>query len=458
MPPGALIWPSAATPIQPMSGQPGPWIDFCQPKGQQIVVCRVDPDPEFCSMLGVVRSFRQRGAAPLSLLRSIQPGTTSPLGDRRHQVMDTMNRIAELETFSNEFVCFVRLTAADGAVGWGQTSTYNADITATIFHRQVAPWALGADASDIEGLIARIEEREHKFPGSYRCRALAGLDTAMWDLRGRRDGKPVVELLGGRAGRLRAYASSMKRDITPEQEADRFLRLRETFGFDAFKWRIGSECGRDVDEWPGRTQDIVPTVSRALGDGVDKLVDANSGYSPAHAIDIGCLLDDEGVSHFEEPCPYWELDQTRQVAEALEIDVTGGEQDWDLGTWARMIDMRAVDIVQPDVMYMGGLSRTLKVVRMAADAGLPCTPHSANLSLVTICTMHLLGAIPNPGKYLEFSIEGPDYYPWQQGLFVGDPFAIADGRATIPAGPGWGVEINPDWLEKAHRQSSRLDA
>ena len=358
-------------------------------------------------------------------------------------------KISSLETFATEFVCFVRVTTDSGAVGWGQTSTYNADITATIFHRQVAPWALGADAFDIGALVARIEEREHKFPGSYRCRAIAGLDTALWDLRGRLEGRPVVELLGGTPKRLRAYASSMRRDIRPADEAARLLRLRDAHGFDAFKWRVAAECGHDVDEWPGRTEAIVPEVARALGDGVAKLVDANSGFSPRRAIEVGRLLEAEGISHYEEPCPYWELEQTKQVTDALALDVTGGEQDWDLATWARMIEMRAVDIVQPDVMYMGGIWRTLQVVRMAAAAGLPCTPHSANLSLVTVCTMHLLGAIPNPGKYLELSIEGPDYYPWQQGLFATDPFVVTDGHVTIPSTPGWGVELNPEWLRRA---------
>jgi L-alanine-DL-glutamate epimerase-like enolase superfamily enzyme len=360
-----------------------------------------------------------------------------------------MSRIASLETYANEFVCFVKVTADDGGVGWGQTSTYNADITATIFHRQVAPWALGAQTADILGLVQRIEEKEHKFPGSYRCRALAGLDTALWDLRGRQEGKPVVSLIGGKPGKLRAYASSMKRDITPEDEAKRFVMLRDTYGYDAFKWRVGAECGRDVDEWPGRTEAVVPVVARALGEGIDKLVDGNSGFSVQRAIEVGRLLEAEGVGHFEEPVPYWRLDETKLVTDALSIDVTGGEQDWDLATWQRMIDMRAVDVVQPDVMYMGGLSRTLLVAEMAAKAGIPVTPHSANLSLVTMCTMHLLGAIPNAGKYLEFSIEGPDYYPWQEGLFLGDPYRIEDGKATIPDAPGWGVEINPAWLEKA---------
>jgi len=358
-------------------------------------------------------------------------------------------RIAKLETFANEFVCFVKLTTDEGAWGWGQTSTYNADITATVFHRQVAPWVLGREAHDIQALIDRVEEKEHKFPGSYRCRALAGLDTALWDLHGRMAGKPVVELLGGKPGRLRAYASSMKRDISPRDEAARLVRLRDEFGFDAFKWRVAAECGRDVDEWPGRTEEIVPTVARALGPGIDKLVDANSGFSPRRAIEVGRLLEQEGVGHFEEPCPYWQLEQTREVTAALSIDVTGGEQDFDLATWQRMIDLRAVDIVQPDVMYMGGLTRTLTVARMAAAAGLPVTPHSANLSLVTLCTMHLLGAIANPGKYLELSIEGADYYPWQQDLFLGDPYRVVNGQVQIPSAPGWGVEINPAWLEAA---------
>ncbi len=367
-------------------------------------------------------------------------------------------KIARLETFADETVAFVRVTTDGGEQGWGQVSTYNADITARVFHRQVAPHALGTDALDFDDTLDRIAEREHKFPGSYLRRAMAGLDTALWDLRGKLEDRPVVALLGGEPGPLRAYGSSMKRDIAPAEEARRLCRLRDEKGFDAFKWRVAAECGRDVDRWPGRTEEIVPAVARALGDGVAKLVDANSGFSPARAIEVGKLLEDEGVSHFEEPCPYWELEQTKEVADALSIDVAGGEQDCDLTTWRRMIAMRAVDIVQPDVMYLGGVNRTLRVARMAAAAGLPVTPHCANLSLVTLCTMHLLPALPNAGKYLELSIEGLDYYPWQDGLFEGEPFRVADGKVTVPDAPGWGVEIGRNWLDGADRQESVREA
>ena len=365
-------------------------------------------------------------------------------------------KITAIDTFSNQFIGMVKVTAETGDAGWGQVAPYQADITSRVLHRQIAPHAIGEDALDIAALVGRIPELEHKFPGSYLCRALAGLDTALWDLRGKLEGQPVCRLLGGEPGRIRAYASSMKRDISGEQEVERLSRLREQHGFDAFKFRIADECGHDVDAWPGRTEDIVRRMSAAMDDEVALLVDANSGYSPAKAIEVGQFLQDHRVSHFEEPCPYWELEQTREVTAALSLDVTGGEQDCDLPTWKRMIAERVVDIVQPDICYVGGLTRALAVAKMAAERGLACTPHCANLSLVTLFTMHFLRAIPNAGKYLEFSIEGADYYPWQQGLYRNDPYAITDGCVTLTDQPGWGVEIHPDWLSAACHQQSRL--
>ena len=407
--------------------------------------------------------------------------------------------LTRIETFTTPDIGFVRVTDAEGNIGWGQVSTYNSDITCTVLHRQVASWMLGRDvgaapdalrdavlprgvasrsdgggSSDAPGgerprtssasfhatqhpgqsldplddALDLVTEREHKFPGSYLRRAMAGVDTAIWDLRARREGVPVATLLGGSPGPVRAYASSMKRDITPEDEAARFRRLAGEHGFTAFKMRAGAEVGRNADEWPGRTEAIIPAMRAALPE-ADLLIDANSCYSPDRAIEVGRMLEGEGFCHYEEPCPYWELEQTRQVTDALTIDVTGGEQDCDLPTWRRMIDMRAVDIVQPDILYLGGIARTLRVCRMAQEAGLPVTPHCANLSMVTLFTMHLLRAIPNAGKYLEFSIEGPDYYPWQEGLFVETPYRIEDGHATVTDAPGWGVEIAPEWLAKA---------
>ena len=381
---------------------------------------------------------------------------TAPVGYDRGKD-DTGLKISQIETFCTPLIGFVRVTAEDGSTGWGQVSTYNSDLTCEILHRQVAPWALGRGMDALEAVIAEIPLREHKFPGTYLRRAMAGLDTAVWDWRGKAASKPVTELLGGSAGSIRAYASSMRRDITPKDEAARLMALRDTYGFDAFKVRVGAECGQDRDEWPGRTEDIIPTIRNALGANAALLVDGNSGFSPARAIKVGRMLEDNGYEHFEEPCPYWELEQTAEVTRELTIDVAGGEQDWDLQHWKRMIALRAVDIIQPDILYLGGMGLSMDVARMGQEAGLPCTPHCANLSLVTLFTMHLLRAIPNAGRYLEFSIEGDGYYPWQRDLFLSNPYTITDGKALVSDEPGWGVEVNPDWLAKSTYKSSTRD-
>lgn len=360
-------------------------------------------------------------------------------------------KIQSIETFTvGQALSLVRVRADDGAEGLGQISPYNADIGATVLHRQIAPYALGRDAADLDGLVDGVIEESYKFPGSYICRALTGLDTALWDLRGKREGKSVCELLGGAPRPFPVYGSSMRRDITPAAEAERLARLRDSFGYRAFKIRVGKVAGHDQDEWPGRTEALIPAVRQAVGAEVTLLADGNSCYTPARAIEVGRLLEAHHFGHFEEPCPYWELEWTAQVAEALDIPVAGGEQDYDLNQWKRIVKMRAVDIVQPDICYIGGLTRALRVAAIAGSAGLPCVPHSANLSLVTVFSLHLMGAIPTAGPHVEFSIEPT---PWTDGLFS-PALTVEDGQVMIPAGPGWGVTINPAWLARADYQVS----
>jgi L-alanine-DL-glutamate epimerase-like enolase superfamily enzyme len=244
----------------------------------------------------------------------------------------------------------------------------------------------------------------------------------------------------------------MRRDIKPADEARRLVALRDEKGFQAFKVRVGKVTGHDEDQWPGRTEELIPTVRQGVGNKLRLMADANSGYTAKKAIEVGRLLEEQGYYWFEEPCPYWELEQTAEVAAALRMQVAGGEQDNDLAQWRRMIRMKAVGIVQPDVCYIGGLTRALRVSQMAAGAKLLCVPHSANLSLVTVFTLHLMAAIPNAGPVVEFSIENT---PWTKELYF-PALEVRNGHVAVPAGPGWGVELNYAWLDKARRQVSEL--
>ncbi|MDQ0253319.1 L-alanine-DL-glutamate epimerase-like enolase superfamily enzyme [Evansella vedderi] len=362
-------------------------------------------------------------------------------------------KIQSIETYSTKEISIVRVVTDNGEEGYGQIAPYHANISSLVLHQQIAQHVLGQDPMDIDGIVDRCIEAEHKFPGSYICRAVGGVDTALWDLKGKLEGKSVCELLGGEIRPIQAYGSSMRRDITPQDEADRLKLLKQKDGYRAFKIRIGNNFGKNVDVWPGRTEEIVPTVRQAIGEDIALLVDANSGYTPDRAIEVGKMLEQYNVGHFEEPCPYPEIEWTAEVTRALTIPVAGGEQDNCLAQWRRLIDLKAVDIVQPDVCYLGGLSRTLRVAKMAAEAGLPCTPHAANLSMVTVFTLHLLGALKNAGPYLEFSIEKT---PWTENLFY-PVLEVKDGMVEIPKKPGWGVGINEDWLKKADYKISQLN-
>ena len=363
-------------------------------------------------------------------------------------------KIRRIETFTKgTTLSFVRVEADDGSEGYGQISTFDADISASVMHRKIGRYALGQDPADLNGIVDRCIEGNYKFPWSYVCRALSGLDTAAWDLLGKREGKSVCELLGGKPRPIPVYGSSMSRSITPDDEAKRLVRLRDERGYRAFKIRIGKVNGHDEDQWPGRSETLIPTVRKAVGRDVALLVDGNSGYTPPKAIEIGRLLEEHGYCHFEEPCPYWELEWTAEVTAALDMPVAGGEQDNDLAQWKRMVGMRAVDIVQPDILYVGGVARALRVAAMAEKAGLTCVPHSANLAMVTLFTLHVFAAIPNAGNHVEYSIETT---PWTKDLFH-PALEVRDGKVAVPDGPGWGVTINPDWLADAERQVSELE-
>ena len=136
--------------------------------------------------------------------------------------------VKSIETFHRESLALVRITASDGRTGWGQIAPYEADISTMVLHRLIARLVVGRDISEIDAINDDVIDQQLKFPWSFVCRALAGVDTALWDLYGQITGKPVAVLLGGSVRPLPAYGSSMRRDISPADEAARLLRLRDT--------------------------------------------------------------------------------------------------------------------------------------------------------------------------------------------------------------------------------------
>ncbi len=372
---------------------------------------------------------------------------------REWAVVPRGRTVAKIETFRREMLALVRVTASDGSMGWGQIAPYEANVSAEVLHQMVARRVLGRDISEIDAINDEVIDANMKWPWSAVCRALCGVDTALWDLYGQITQKPVAELLGGTVRPLVAYGSSMRRDISPADEADRLARLKDEMGYRAFKIRLGTPTGHNRDAAPGRSEAIIPAVRKAVGDDVALFADANSCYTPDVAIEFGRRLEDANYAMYEEPCPYWELEWTKEVTEALKIEVSGGEQDNDMAQWRRMIAMGAVDIVQPDICYVGGMTRAWRVAKMAEAAGVVTKPHAANVSLVTVFTMHMLAALPKGGE-VEFSIEDAAGITREARAMFDPALEVRDGRAVMPEGPGWGVRVKTDWLERAERKVS----
>jgi len=367
-------------------------------------------------------------------------------------------RIAKIESYLRDDIPVCRVHTDTGESGTGQCSTYGGAVTVKVLHEMVAPLALGKDPLKIEAIVDNVIDRTMKFPGSFVRRALSGLDTALWDLKGKLFGQPVAKLLGGPVrDPVPMYASSMRRDISPEDEAERLSRLVREQGFGAVKIRIGTgpnaPMGSDGDMYPGRTEALVETVRKALGDEVRINVDANSTYTAHKAIRVGRTLERFGVFHFEEPCPYPDIESTREVAAALDVYVAGGEQDNILHQFRRMVAMRAVDIVQPDILYVGGICRARRVAMLAHEFGLACTPHAANRAMVQLFTLHFASAMPNCLYEQEWTIESTAR---SDGLLE-RPLEIEDGAVKVPEGPGWGIEVSEDWLSEAECRVSTLD-
>lgn len=370
-------------------------------------------------------------------------------------------RIERIESFYKKDACIVRVTDSDGSIGIGQTSPYTADITQIVLHRLVAPRALGVeyDDSSAEGLLAftnHILRELHKYTGTYVCRALCGIDTALWDLRGKRENKSVTQLLGGTKTEIEAYYSSMVRDCPIEWEAERMARLQKENGFTMFKLHVGPFNGEGRDFWPGRTESMIELARKTIGsDGGDIYIDPNGAFTPEWTMKLMPLFQECGVTMLEEPLPFWKVAETAQLRQEIAkygIIMAGGEQDYNPTVWDMILSLPMADIVQPDFGYIGGFSRGLKVAERAAARGLYTTPHTSNPSLLQQMGVHFCASIEKPWISLEYGVEPNE---WIDEMLV-NKIIVSNGKMQVPTAPGWGAEIRTDWLASANYMESRL--
>jgi len=355
-------------------------------------------------------------------------------------------KIARLDALHVDPNLLVRVETDEGVTGYGECSPMNSPLVAEHIRLALGPLVVGSDPFDVEAIVEKMLVSTYKLAGQSMAIAASGIEIALWDIIGKAVGQPIYRLLGGAYRKdIPMYASSMSRRITPAEEAKRLAGLIEKRGFKAVKVRVGNTFGFDQDAWPGRSAELVKEVRAALGDEIAIMVDGNSCYSAPRAIELGRLLERCGVFHFEEPCPYWDLESTAKVAKALDLPIAGGEQDWDLRRFKDMLEREAVDIVQPDVIKAGGFSVCKKIAALAEAHGAVCTPHQTQ-PLGTVANLHLAASTPNCRYFQEYNIES---HPLWDRFFTEPVLEVRDGCLRVPEGPGLGVTISEDILARA---------
>lgn len=363
--------------------------------------------------------------------------------------LETFSRpvtIKSIELLKSGKFYFVQATSTDGATGFAITNS-RAAYFYPILQQRVIPYFIGRDARDLESLIdgVYIQGSNYKLSGLALWCCVAWVEFSLLDLLGKMVDKPVGDLLGGVIRReVSIYIASGNRDTTPEEEVDILLRRVEETGAKAVKFKVGGRMSNNADSIPGRTEGLIPLARKTLGDGMTIQVDANGSYDAPKAIEIGRLLEEQNVYFFEEPCPFDHLEETKQVADALTIQIAGGEQQTSQRRFRWMIQNGAVQIVQPDLHYNGGFIRAIRVARMAQAAGMPITVHMSGGGTGYVDMLHFASCTPNIGKFQEYKGD-----PGQTGAWYDPPLKVKNGVLKVPTGPGLGIVHDEDILRTA---------
>jgi L-alanine-DL-glutamate epimerase-like enolase superfamily enzyme len=365
----------------------------------------------------------------------------------RKELIPSPVRIESIELLVAENEYFVRTRSTDGATGLAVANSQKMKVLVPLFFEHVAPYFLGKDARELENLLEGVYvwKNNYKMQGQSLWVCVAALEMSLLDLLGTVAAKPMGELLGGVIRKqVEVYWASSQRMNTPEEEVERLKAALESTKAKALKIRVGGRMSRNADARPHRTERLIPLVRKELGDGVTLYADSNGSYDVDHSLRIGRLLEECGYSFFEEPCPFDHYEETKEIADALRIPIAGGECEASLRMFIWMLEHDAVQVVQPDLFYFGGMIRSIKVARMAALTGKPCTVHISGYGLGYLYMLIFASCVENIGPFQEY--KGESKIPVESDVSL----KTEGGKVMIPSGNGWGITVDPQFLRQAH--------
>jgi len=337
---------------------------------------------------------------------------------------------------------FVKVETDGGPHGWGECYTQADRDRSIVAHVEaLGRYVVGRDAADITHFVHMAY---HDFAGKRGAMdfwsAVSGIEQALWDIAGKKHGVPAFELLGGRCReRIRVYANGWYSGKTP---ADYAARATETVvrGFTALKfdpfpgpWR--THIDRAVEEHAIAT---VAAVREAVGPDIDLLIEVHRRLAPMHAIRIARAIERFRPFWYEEPVSSTNLDALAECRRQIGIPVVTGEELYTRAEFRRVFELRAADIINPDVCNCGGILELRAIAQMAEPSLVTVSPHNYNSTTVGLAaTLQIAAAIPNfliTEYFVNFEARGRE---------IARPgFEVRDGFIAVPRAPGLGIDLD----------------
>lgn len=354
----------------------------------------------------------------------------------------------------------VEVHTEDGRTGLGESAIYGGPGASveTVIHEELAPRLLGQDPRRIEWLWQVMVARSHQHgDGGILPAAVSGIDIALWDLLGQAAGLPLATLLGGYRTSVRSYASAGfyaegKDAGALADEARGYVAN----GFQHLKIKVGRTYDTVMNplvhmEAPDfavvtlrEDLDRVRAVREAVGDGVHVAVDANNAWDPPTALRAGRVFEQLGIHWFEEPVATDDRQGSAALAAALDVPVSGYETQTGLAGFRDLIGDRAIDIVQPDVIWSGGITACRRIAALAAAANMPCVPHVFSTAVSVAANLHFVASLPN--AYLLEMDRNPNALRTE--LLDRPLEPDGDAVVTVPDRPGLGVRLDHETVAR----------
>lgn len=328
----------------------------------------------------------------------------------------------------------VKVHTDEGLVGLGEaTSPFTTPVIQKILEEHIIPQLIGEDPTNIERLLAKIMATGLSWVLNGSTQAVAAVEMALWDLAGKAVGKPVHKLLGG-LYRSKIPFGAYLFNGTPEQmatDASEFVKQ----GITTVKMKVGIDMMGDIER--------VRAVREAVGPNVQIIVDPNQSWTLGTAVRQIRKMAEFDLMFIEQPVKKDDLEGMRYVRHTAGVPIGANESVTTPSTALEVIRREAADLLVTDVEVAGGIWALKKIAHIAEAAGLPVIGHSGGeLGIATAALLHVVASSPS------FIYPNDTYYYYMADDIITEPFEMKNGVISVPNGPGLGIELDEEKVEK----------